>query len=90
MKVDFNKPLIDLEDKPIEDFNIGKNLATLLAQNTKGDCIKLTDWARQIYKGEVIDLDNADQITMKEFIKSAEISNILKSQLLECLIKNEK
>ena len=90
MKVDFNKPLIGLDDEPIPDFNLGKNIANLLAQNTKGDCIKFTDWARKIYKGEVLDLDNADQITLKEFIKSLEISNIFEAALLECLNKNEK
>ena len=95
MKVNLNKPLQDLSGKPLKDdqgqpSNIGKVLAEVLATQNKGDIIKLWDWAQALYHGKPIDLDRADQDTLKKFIEEHEQATILvKAQLLE-LFKTPK
>ena len=85
MKIDTNKALVGLDGQKIKDTNIGKTLATHLANTGKGDAIKLIGWAMKLYVGEVIDIDKSDQGTLKAFIKDSEtITNLCKAQLLDC------
>lgn len=86
MKIDFNKPLLDLDGKELPDTNIGKILANVLCSQTKGDALKLYDWGRSMYKGEILDLDRADQDLLKSQIKDSESLTILaKAQMLELI-----
>lgn len=88
MKLDFNKPVLGLDDQPIADANLGKILANVLTSATKGDPIKLYDWGRKLFQGEILDLDRADQDLLKGLIKDAEqISILVKAQALEVFIK---
>jgi hypothetical protein len=89
MKLDFNFDLLGLDEQPIEGANAGKLLANALAQGSKGDALKFWDWAVNLNKGEVLDLDSSDQETMKNFIKDAEGFTILaKAQLLKVIKKD--
>jgi hypothetical protein len=86
MKIDLNKSLLDLDGKEIADSNIGKIVAQMLVQSTKGDALKFWDWALKLNKGEAIDLDKSDQEVFKNFIKDSEHLTILsKAQILELL-----
>jgi len=83
MKLDFNKALVDLDGKEIENTNLGKVLAQQLVQTNKGDALKFWEIALKLQKGEVIDLDTSDQTLIKDFIKSADtLSNMGKAQIL--------
>ena len=83
MKLDFNKQLVDLDGKTIDNTNLGKVLAQQLVQSNKGDALKFWELALKLQKGEIIDLDTADQTLIKEFIKSTDtLSNMGKAQLL--------
>lgn len=88
MKLDFNKPILGLDDQPIESQNLGKLIANMITATPKGDAMKLYDWGRKLYKGEVLDLDRADQQTLKGLIENSETIFVLaKAQALEVFIK---
>ena len=89
MKLDFNFDFIGLDDQVFEGGNAGKMLAGALASASKGDALKFWDWAKKLFKGEVLDLDKSDQETLKGFVKDSESFTVLaKAQLLEIFIKD--
>ena len=89
MKLDFNFDFIGLDDQVFEGGNAGKMLAGALASASKGDALKFWDWAKKLFKGEVLDLDKSDQETLKGFVKDSETFTVLaKAQLLEIFIKD--
>jgi hypothetical protein len=94
MKLDFNFDLVGLDGEVVRDLkgqtaNAGKLLANALAQGSKGDALKFWDWAINLNKGEILDLDSSDQETIKNFIKDSEGFTILaKAQLLQVLKKD--
>ena len=89
MKLDFNFDFIGLDDQVFEGGNAGKMLAGALASASKGDALKFWDWAKKLFKGEVLDLDKSDQETLKGFVKDCESFTVLaKAQLLEIFIKD--
>lgn len=89
MKIDFNFNLLDLDGNPIENANVGKLIANVLVQQSKGDPLKFWDWALSLNKGEILDLDSSDQETLKNFIKENEqITIIAKAQILKALKKD--
>jgi hypothetical protein len=89
MKLDFNFDFIGLDDQVFEGDNAGKMLAGALASASKGDALKFWDWAKKLFKGEVLDLDKSDQETLKGFVKDSESFTVLaKAQLLEIFIKD--
>jgi hypothetical protein len=64
-------------------------LAGALASSSKGDALKFWDWAKKLFKGEVLDLDKSDQETLKGFVKDSDSFTVLaKAQLLEIFIKD--
>ena len=86
MKIDLNKSLLDLDGKEIADLNMGKIVAQMIVQATKGDALKFWDWALKLNKGEVIDLDKSDQEVFKNLVKEHEqLPIITKAQILEVL-----
>jgi len=86
MKVDLNKNVKGLNGEDLQDANMGKIVANSLVAGTKGNAIKFFDWAMKLYNGQVIDLDKADQKTLKDFIENNETLTILfKAQVLEQL-----
>ncbi len=85
-KLDFNKNIKGLDNQPIDDSNMGKLLATKLANSNKGDAMKFTCWAIDLYGGKTIDLDKSDQKTLRDFIEGhSELTNIAKMRLFEVL-----
>lgn len=94
MKVDFNFDLVGFNGEILlnekeQTTNAGKLLAIALAGSTKGDALKFWDWAVNLNKGEILDLDSSDKETIKNFIKDSEGFTILaKAQLLQVLKKD--
>jgi len=88
--INFSKPLIGLDGEPVIQLDkavtLGSVLAPQIAQQNKGDALKLLAWAMAIYKGEDISLDKSDTSTLKNLIESNEQMTILvKAQLLDVL-----
>lgn len=93
MKLDFNFPILGLDGQPLKDgsndLQAGKILASTIANKTNGDAVKLFGWALQLHKSEILDLDKADQKTLRELIEGDNTLTILaKGQLLEAFDKN--
>lgn len=88
MKIDLNKPVLELDGTEAPNTTMGKILAQLLVSETKGDALKLWDWAQKLYKGEIIDLDKSDQETLKSLLKDTDrLPVITKAQILEVITK---
>ena len=78
-------PILGLDGKELENSNLGKLIAQVLVQSSKGDALKLWHWAQKLYAGEELDLDPSDAETLKSFIKDSETLTILaKAQALAC------
>ena len=91
MKLDFNQPIVGLDGTVIEGSNMGKILADQLAISTKGNALKFWEMATKLHSGEIIDLDQSDQSTVKEFIEKHDtLPNLTKAQLLLVFIDTEK
>ena len=90
MKLDFNFDLVGLDDLAINGANAGKLLAQTLVSSSKGNALKMWEWALALNKGEVIDLDSVDQETLKSFVSDSESFTILaKAQLLMVFKKDQ-
>lgn len=100
---DFNIQLLDYDDKPYkvlnaqgqptnDDMMAGKVLSNNLKALTKGNIIKLDDWARTVYKGQPLILDNADEQELVRIIKEdfAGMSICIKRQLLDILANGQE
>lgn len=88
MKLDFNKPFVDLSGDVIPETDQGKTLASALSQSLdpkEGDLIKYWEWAQKSHKGEVLDLDTADRKKIREFIEKSNFNVLVKAQLLETM-----
>jgi hypothetical protein len=91
-KINFNVPVLALDGSHLTDGNkeltLGAILSPVIAQQTKGDALKLFGWAIAIYKNEDLILDKSDQNMLKDFINSSENMTVLvKAQLLEVFNK---
>jgi len=85
MKLNLNLPIVGLDGTEIADSNVGKLIAQVLAQGSKGDALKFWHWAQKLYAGEELDLDPSDAETLKNAIKDNESLTILaKAQALAC------
>lgn len=83
--INFNKNLVDLDGKEIENANIGKIVAQTLVQTSKGDALKVWHIASKLHKGEELDLDKSDIEMLKSAIRDSETLTILtKAQALDC------
>jgi hypothetical protein len=86
MKIDLNKPVLDLGKSPIENAFIGKVIASALISGTKGDALKFMEWAFLLHEGKELDLDKSDYETLKSFITNSEsITILVKGQALEII-----
>lgn len=69
MKINFSKiKLADIEDKPITDFH--KVLAKIIYVHTQN--LDLVEIARQINKGEPVELRDSDRKEIKRIVNSKE------------------
>ncbi len=83
MKLDLNFDLKDLAGNAIPEANCGKIVANALSQEANGDALKYWDWALKLHNGKILELDNSDQQTFKDYIKSSQsLSVLLKAQVL--------
>lgn len=92
IKLNFNSPLMGLDGKAIDaDMTLGKRLGNLLSVSNKGDAVKYMDWAKKLYRGEVLELDRSDKRTLIDFIKGHdELINLMEDQLLSIIYEAEK
>lgn len=85
MKINMNIAILDLEGKELPDSNIGKLVAQMLVQTSKGDALKFFHWAQKLHAGEKLDLDPSDAELLKNFIKDHDqITILVKAQALTC------
>jgi hypothetical protein len=85
MKINMNTAILGLDGKEIPESNIGKLIAQVLVQGSKGDALKFWHWAQKMYSGEELDLDPTDTEILKNAIKENESLTILaKAQALAC------
>lgn len=92
MKLNLNKSFIGLDGIEIENSNQGKTLAQALSGSFDAkdtDVMKFWGWAVSFHKGEIVDLDKADQAKLKGFIENAQFNVLVKHQLLENLNQAE-
>ncbi len=84
MQVDLNFDLLGLDGVKVAV--AGELVAGVLASQSKGDAIKLFDWAMSFYRKEVVTMDASDLIKLKEIISNAENVTVLaKSPILKYL-----
>lgn len=86
MKVDLNYLIKDLDGKELDSAHMGKTIANLLVNQTKGEAIKYWGWALKLNDLKELELDKSDFDTLKTFIKdSDQLFIIAKAQILETL-----
>ena len=89
--LDLNKPLLDLDSKPVEGVTIGVLLAQQLISSPKGDALQFLDWAITLKQGKALQLDTSNQKTLEDFIKSLEtLTNLGKGRILQEILAAAK
>jgi hypothetical protein len=90
MELNFNFNFVDLEGKEMQDNNAGKTLANALAYSQDGNAFKFWDWARKLFKGDKLNLDESDTQTLKSFIESNKSFVVIsRAQLLHVFNKTK-
>lgn len=78
-------PILGLDGTELPESNIGKIVAQMLVQASKGDALKFWHWAQKMYAGEELDLDPTDSETLKNFIKdNDQLTILVKAQAIAC------
>lgn len=96
MKIDFNKPILQLDGTAFKeqdgsDVMLGKTLANALAMQSKGDILKYFGWAQKMYNGQAVEMDKSDVDILKGFIEEiTSLPIITKAQALETIREAEK
>lgn len=86
MIINLNKSLIDFENVVIPNSNMGKLVANVIVQETKGDAIKKFYIAQKLYNGDDVDLDPSDLQMLKSIVEDTEsLTIIAKAQILPLL-----
>lgn len=85
--INLDFPAKDLAGEPIPNSHLGKILANLLAQSSKGPAVKYLDWALCLYKtGKTPPLDDTDLEVLVQFVETNEtISVLAKAPILRAL-----
>jgi hypothetical protein len=85
MIVDLNFDLFAIDEKTkIAKANM--LISNILASESKGDSIKLFDWALSFYKGLSVTMDSSDLMKLKEIISNNETLTVLaKAPILKYL-----
>lgn len=88
MKVNLNFEVKDLSGKSIEGTNVGKILAEVMVRSSKGDSIKIMDWALKLYNKQEIEISDGDFDTFKSLVENnEEITVLVKAPILKELSK---
>lgn len=66
---------------------LARALANNLMMSKQGDPVKVWDWCLILAKTGILDVDRSDWQFLEKFVRDAEISNLLKAQLLGRFIK---
>lgn len=97
MKINFNKPVLALDGKPVQngangETTLGQILSQAIASHGKGDALKLFGWAQKMYNAEEIEVDESDLSVLKELINNPELglTNLSKAQMLRVCNEAEK
>lgn len=86
MRVDLNKNLVGLDGKDIPDTNLGKIVATAMANAVYGDSSKTMPIAEALYSGEVMDFDPEEYEILKNFVtNNTGFSNLVEYQILKAM-----
>jgi hypothetical protein len=94
-KINFDSVIYNLDGSAMNDgsgeaYIISKTLANNLVNGSKGDTIKLYDWAKELYKSGSLELDRQDFQVLKEIVERMENVSILwKAQTLNCFDRAE-
>jgi hypothetical protein len=85
MQVDLNFDLFSLDEKT-KIAVAGQLVANILASQSKGDSIKLFDWALSFYKNYSVTMDASDLKKLKEIIsEDATLTVLAKAPILKYL-----
>jgi len=94
MKVNFDFKIAELDGRSQANEKAGVFLGQALGRamvNDETKIYKFLDWGRKISTGQILDLDKADQETLKKFIVDDKtMPVIVKGQLLEAFDNKEK
>lgn len=86
MKLNLDLPVTNLAGEAIEGSNLGKIFADVLARSSKGDSIKLMDWALKLFNGQEIEINSEDSLLFKNLVEqNEEITILVKAQILKLL-----
>lgn len=90
-KLNFNVPLLGLDNKPAADVKLNVLLSNTLAQSQEQDPVKYFDWAIVLFNEGILELDNADVETITKFIKGNQnLMTLAKGRLLEVITEAQK
>lgn len=91
MRLNLDIQPLGLDNKEIPGPSLGRLVASVFSQATKGDAIKLFDWARTLYHARELELDNSDTELFKNLINESEmITNLTKAQVLQIIIDTKE
>ena len=100
MKISFNKPLLDLDEKPIlteagNEINMSKEFARHLSSDPHKDSgiapLDAFEVSLQLNRLEEIDLKSNEQDLYKKFITNSQtMTSLFKGQLLQCFVKEKE
>jgi hypothetical protein len=89
MKLDMNKPIMNVDEKPYlergEVLLANKAFAHFLWNGKDADVIKFTDWATKLYSDGFIEIDESDKAKLIEKVDNAELINFIKRSYLDCI-----
>lgn len=91
MNVDPSKPILDLADEPMKEFDdsvitVGQIIGNILSSDTETDgAMKINILAKKFYKGKKFDIDSADLALVKQVVNKAKRPAIMKGQVEEFL-----
>ena len=85
MTINLNFDLFNL-DQTTKIANAGDLISSVLASQTKGDSIKIFDWALSFYKGLSVTMDASDLIKLKEIVTNdVALTALAKAPILKYL-----
>lgn len=94
--IDLNKPFLNLDNEPHklnakDTQTLGKLLGSVLANFNKGNAIKYTDWALDLWRGRTIQVDEADKKELLKFIQDNEgLTNLMKAQMEKAVTESSE
>lgn len=90
MKLDFNFDIKDLTGNAIKGQTAGKILAQMLSQQSKGNSLKLYDWALKLWNDKPIEIDATDSDVLLSLVESSEYLTIISKVPIMNYIKSVK